>query len=125
MKFLKYSISSLSSSCIDLLLFQFFCIILKEYMSYYHIIAATVIARIISSIYNYFLNYVWVFASKENYSSSIVKYFMLVVIQMVISSFLVTWLYQILDIKYELITKIPVDAFLFIINYVIQKVIIF
>lgn len=121
----KYSISSLSSSGIDLLLFQFLCAILRESSNRHHIIIATIIARIVSSIYNYLLNYVWVFESKTKYTSSIIKYFTLVAVQMVISSCLVTWLYQIVNIKFELIIKIPIDLFLFVVNYVIQKKVVF
>ena len=81
-------------------------------------------ARIISSLFNFFLNKKKVFASDVNIWVSIFKYYLLVVIQMFLSAFSVDILNSILKISPTLI-KIPVEFIIFIINYLVQKFFIF
>ena len=57
---------------------------------------------------------------KNKTSSSMVKYFILVIIQMVVSAFVVSKLYELLQINSTLI-KIVVDTIIFVINFVIQR----
>lgn len=78
-KFLKYIFASFSSSILDLALFSVFCFFLEgRYVSY--VAVATVLARIISAVYNYTINYKVVFKSKENVGKASAKYFLLAVI---------------------------------------------
>ena len=99
-KIIKYIFSSGSSFFIDILLFTIF-----NYF-FNNILISTIIARIISSLYNYFINSRLVF---KNYTkSSIIKYYCLVIIQMFVSAFLVSMFSNI-----------------FIINYFIQKEVVF
>lgn len=78
-KFLKYIFASFSSSILDLALFSVFCFFLEgRYVSY--VAVATVLARIISTVYNYTINYKVVFKSKENVGKASAKYFLLAVI---------------------------------------------
>ena len=83
---------------------------------------ATIGARIISSLYNYLLNARVVF--KKSNKSSLIKYGMLCVIQMLISAFLVNIFSKSIKINVVII-KIVVDAFIFLINFIIQRELIF
>lgn len=123
-RFLKYVLSSLSSSVIDLVLFQLFCIALRSRIAGY-VAAATVIARIISATYNYLMNYKVVFKSSENIGKSAVKYFILAVVQMSLSALLVTGGVKLIPVIPEVAVKIVVDTCLFFVSYYIQKKIVF
>ena len=89
-----------------------------------NIIIATILARIISSFINYILNRDKVFKSTESKIKTIIKYYILVVIQMCISACVVNKLYEIININATLI-KVPIEFILFICNYIIQKLLIF
>lgn len=124
MIFGKFLFSSLSSSVLDLLLFQFFCRILQGTSGFLgelpYIVGATVMARVISAIYNFLINYRVVFKSHANIAATAVKYCMLAICQMLCSAFLVNGLYGLLG-GYEVAVKIPVDVFLFFLSFVIQR----
>lgn len=117
--FIKYIIVAGISFGIDISLFTIFNTVIGI-----KIIAATVGARIISSFINYLLNKDKVFKSEENTKSTIIKYYILVVIQMFTSAFLVNTLCNFIHINPTFI-KIPVEFILFICNYLIQKLFIF
>lgn len=126
--FLKYIISAGLSFGIDLVLFTIFVVLLKPVMGDISIFAATLCARIISSFFNYLMNRNAVFKNSSNNSKTdtktLVKYYILVIIQMCVSSVLVFGLHRITTIN-ETIVKIPVDVFIFIVNYFVQKLYIF
>lgn len=119
--FIKYIFVAGISFVIDIILFTIFNSLLnfKE-----RILIATILARVISSFINYLLNREKVFKSSEGKVKTAVKYYLLVVIQMFVSAFLVDTLYNLLKINATLI-KAPVEFFLFICNYLIQKILIF
>ena len=71
-----------------------------------------------SSLYNFGINSKMVFKNQNR--SSLIKYFMLVVIQMFISAMAVSALFKLLRINSTLI-KIVVDTIIFVINFVIQR----
>mgnify|MGYP003290292085 CR=1 FL=1 len=120
--FFKFIISSLSSSLIDLTLFQIFCILLRGgRISLDYVIVSTVCARIISAIYNYLMNYFFVFKSKKSYGKSAFKYVCLAVVQMALSAVITSGLINLLNVSIELLVKIPVDVILFLISYRVQK----
>lgn len=119
--FIKYLFVAGISFLIDITIFTIFNYILKFDKK---IIIATIIARVISSFINYLLNNGVVFKSDEKKLKTIIKYYVLVVIQMFISAFLVDKLYDLININATFI-KIPVELFLFICNYLIQKIFIF
>ena len=116
-KAFKYLFSSGSSFVIDIMLFTLFNYLFKS------ILIATIIARVISSLYNYLVNSRLVFKSYTK--TSIIKYYCLVVIQMFVSAFLVSaissWLVNVNDT----IIKFFVDVFIFVVNYFIQKEVVF
>lgn len=124
---IKYSLSSGICFCVDLLLFNIINLLLKNIMPTKHIIYATILARIVSFILNYYLNRNKVFKKDDNKkidNSSFFKYLLLAFVQMFISAHSVNYLYEITNMN-EIIIKIFVDTILFIINYLIQKYFIF
>lgn len=124
MIFGKFLFSSLSSSVLDLALFGLFCKALRAASGIWtglpYIVGATILARIISAIYNFLLNYKVVFQSSANLAAAAAKYFALAVCQMLCSAFLVNELFGLLG-GYEVAVKIPVDVLLFFLSFVIQR----
>lgn len=113
--FFKYIISAVSSFLLDILLFTLFVNIIKIDQK---IIVATVLARIISAIYNFVINSKLVF--KKGSKSSIIKYIVLSIIQMLISGYAVTYIVKFININATVI-KIVVDTIIFLVNFVIQR----
>ena len=116
--FIKYIVSAVSSFVLDILLFAIFMKVLPKSVSY-RIITATVIARIISSLYNYLINSKMVFKKSEK--SSIVKYFILVIIQMFASGFIVDALSKHVFSFNPTIIKVIVDSVIFVVNFFVQR----
>jgi len=110
--FLKYIIVSLSSFILDILLFTVFT------KGTFGIILSTIIARVISALYNFIVNSKMVFKNKN--TDSIIKYFILCITQMLVSAFVVWKLFDIMHINSTII-KIVVDTIIFVINFVIQR----
>jgi len=123
--FFKFMLSSFSSSILDILLFSLFCPVFQAVAPLWYAAAATVLARVVSAVYNYLLNYKLVFKSSENHSQSAVKYFALALVQMCMSALLVTAGIGIFSIFEEITVKIAVDIVLFFISYKIQNRYIF
>lgn len=118
--FIKYILASISSFVIDIALFAIFAKMLHGAAALF---LATVFARVISSIYNYFVNANLVFKKKN--SSSFVKYFILVIIQMLVSGTGVTYLARLLPHISEVLIKVVVDAIIFVVNFIVQRELIF
>ncbi len=121
--FFRYILSSLSSFVIDMAAFQLFIMLLKPRLAGY-IFASTVVARVISAVYNYTVNRKLVFRSKSGIMSSGVKYLVLCVVQMLMSALLVSFFYGMLRIP-EVMVKALVDTVLFLISFQIQKRLVF
>ena len=123
--FLRYIISSLSSSVLDILLFHFICMALKEMRLVFYVAAATVIARIVSATYNYLVNYHFVFNSEKSRSVSFARYAILAIVQMSLSAVLVSVGVLLLPFVPEVLVKIAVDTALFFISYKVQQMYVF
>lgn len=123
--FLKFIISSLSSSVLDLALFTAFCSLLRNDDGVRYVAWATVIARVISATYNYLLNYKVVFKSDSNYAKSSVKYMILAVVQMTLSAAIVSGGVTIFTTVPEVVVKIVVDSLLFLVSFYIQREVVF
>ncbi|MFV5772337.1 GtrA family protein, partial [Pediococcus acidilactici] len=80
---------------------------------------ASVLARAISSVVNFTLNHKLVF--KKGKSNSVIRYFLLVVVQIILSSSLVTILKNALTTLPISLVKILVDGTLFFVSYFVQK----
>lgn len=109
----RYLFSSVTSFAVDYLLY-WLCLGLKiaPVFSY-------ALARIVSSQVNYHLNKYTVFSGRGG-RYSMVKYYVLAVVQGVIGAALVQFLPTVLPLSAAII-KIPVDVVLFSISYVIQR----
>ena len=116
---MKYILVALSSFVLDIVLFSAILGALKINSK---ILAATILARIVSSIYNYIVNSNLIF--KDMCIKSLIKYYVLAVIQMFISGCFVTYLFGLLGWPVVLI-KILVDFMIWIINLIIQRKFVF
>lgn len=118
----KFIFGSLSSSVLDLVMFQVLCNILngRELGGFSYIVLSTYIARVVSAIYNFAFNYRRVFKAKGTLISSIVRYFLLAVLIMLISGFAVDSLHSLWPVT-ELAIKMPVDVLLFLVSFWVQK----
>lgn len=120
--FMKFIISSGSSSLIDIFLFWLFSTLLlkKGSLGRSYIMMATVMARVISSVYNFIINYRVVFKSGKKKHEAVARYFILAACIMVISGALVTLLCSITSGN-RVIIKIIVDCVLFLVSFVVQR----
>ncbi|MBQ2473380.1 MAG: bifunctional glycosyltransferase family 2/GtrA family protein [Lachnospira sp.] len=120
----KYTLCSISSWVIDNLLFNIFSFIFVAAVSRdIRILLATVIARIMSSFYNYLMNAKLVFKSQRSMKTTFIKYYILWIGIMLCSFLLVdlfTWLLG-LNLQLTALCKIIVDLCLFFASYNIQK----
>ncbi len=121
--FIKYIVIAISSFIIDIVLFKVFNTIFFNLT--YKIIIATILARIISSLFNYLMNKDKVFGSNKNLKDTIIKYYCLVILAMLTSAFTVNFLSNLFKNIDPVIIKIPVEFLIFIGNYLIQKNFIF
>lgn len=118
-----FAASSFASSLIDLFLF-YLCINLLTHMlpeGVWNIAIATFAARVCSSLFNYHMNRQKVFCSGDN--SSIIRYYILCVLQFVTSAGLVS-LFSFLFPAGSLgktLMKALVDVLLFLLSYQIQR----
>lgn len=119
-RILKYIFSSGTSFLLDIGLFTVLTLLLGKDTK--AIFIATILARILSSLYNYFMNSRVVFKNKNK--QSFIYYYILVVVQMIISATLVSWIESYIKI-FPTFIKIVVDIIIFIVNYIVQKEVIF
>ncbi|MDQ0297716.1 dolichol-phosphate mannosyltransferase [Salibacterium salarium] len=118
--FLRFLFSSLASFVVDVGLFALFSTLLKALMPMGFILLATVLARVLSSLFNYFLNRNIVFRSYAYTKHTLTKYYTLAVIQMGASAGGVYILYHSIG-AHEVWIKIGVDSFLFLLSFYIQR----
>lgn len=118
--FFKYVMSSLSSSLIDMGAFQLFTVLLKNNSLGIQVWGSTIIARIISSIYNYFVNKNVVFKGEHQNGNTLLRYYFLCACQMCASASLVYLFTRAIGLP-KLIIKIIVDTLLFFASFRIQK----
>lgn len=122
-KIIKFLFSSGTSFLLDLILFTIFNYFLKNTFKLEAIFLATIFARILSSLYNYFLNSRFVF--KNFTKTSIFKYYILVIFQMMISASLVYFINKYVKFLNPTIIKFNIEIILFLINYFVQNNFIF
>ncbi len=118
--FFKYTFSSLSSALIDLGLFQLLTMLLGGEGIGIRVWMATIGARIISSLYNYSVNRNIVFKGKQKTGTTLLKYYILCACQMCASAALVYFFCTIAGLP-EIVIKIFVDTFLFLLSFQIQR----
>ena len=120
--YITYITSALISFVIDITLFNIFLILTTRIP--YAIVFSSFLARFVSSLVNYYLNKYFVFKYKKEDKKAIFKYFLLVLINITISSLLVEFIYSILRFNATVI-KVIIDILIFISNFLIQKFWIF
>lgn len=116
--FVKYIISAISSFVLDIILFAIFMKMLPSSIKY-EIVISTIFARVISSLYNYMVNSKLVF--KKSKKSSMVKYFVLVIVQMLASGFIVDLLSKNVFSFNPTLIKVIVDSIIFVVNFFVQR----
>jgi len=120
----KYLASSLLSTVIDLGIFAIIFALIKNSAGSYATLISTVVARAVSSFFNFNANNAVVFQNKGNYKSSLLKYYALCIPQMLVSAGLVSLLNSVFNNSATLIAtviKFLVDTVLFFISYTIQR----
>lgn len=115
---LIYIFSSVSSFLMDYLLFNIILAIS------YNISISNILARVVSSIYNYLMNKNVVFKNKSNVAKTATEYFTLAVFILLINTIFVEFFINILKFNPQF-AKILTEIILFIISYVVQKRVIF
>lgn len=120
--FFKYIISSLSSSIIDIALFAIFNWLLAG--NAYNILISTLLARLVSMMVNYAVNYGQVFKSNASKKSTSIKYFSLAAVQLLMSAGLVSLLTSYTGLNATLV-KIFVDVILFFVSFYVQREFVF
>ncbi len=124
--FVKFLFSSLSSSVVDIVMFSIFCAIFRDIpVAIGYIMLSTILARVISAIYNFMMNYRVVFNSKGNKVRAAVKYIILALCIMFLSGTLVTLGHRVLPTAPEFAVKIPVDCLLFLLSFVVQRDVVY
>lgn len=124
---LKYAASSLICSLIDVGLFTLINLLtipLFGENEALRIFVATAVARIVSSLTNYFVNQRGVFQSKQSVKKSIVRYYILAAAQLMVSFLLVnglTILFGAQSSGWQTLIKAVIDTILFFFSFAIQR----
>lgn len=123
-RFLKYAASGVLSFVVDITLYAVFSSLflvagLGEFILY-----ATVLSRILSSVFNFLCNKNIVFNNKNKSITIAFKYYILCISQMLVSAFLVRLIYRISSVDTVLLKSI-VDIMLACVSYHIQKKAVF
>ena len=128
----KFLFSSVSSFLIDIVMFSMMMWVIRLGMPDWlntslpfvkistAIFVSTAAARVISSLWNYFLNRKVVFQSRANGAVTLVKYYALAAAMLILSAggvSLFTWLTH----WNSTVIKVPIDMLLFLIGFPIQK----
>jgi glycosyltransferase involved in cell wall biosynthesis len=119
----KFGVSSAISALLDLTAFTLLTALSGNVTSA-SILTATILARVLSGSVNYLMNRRWVFSSKGEVFSQIVKYVLLFCLLMLTSWKLVDIIYGISGWNITVI-KILVDSFLFCLSFITQRKFIF
>lgn len=120
---IRFALASLSSSAVDLVLFTLLIHLVFDRSVAGQAMAATVIARCLSGIYNFVINKKWSFSAKGSAMKQGVRYFILWLAIMVVSGGVVDLL-RLLPVDITLL-KLIVDCLLFFVSYVAQRVWVF
>jgi len=115
---LKFSLSSILSFVIDYILFFLFSLFINS------ITLCNILARVISASFNYLMNRKYVFKSRRSAYKSIFQYAILATSMLFINTLLLN-IFVKNFLMNKFIAKIIVEIILFIINYFVQKIIIF
>lgn len=121
---IRYGLASGSSFLLDIGLFYLFQLLLGGRFGAGTDMICTVLARIISSFFNFNVNNRLVFRHEGGYGRALLRYYCLAVPMMLASGGMVTLLDKVLGVSAPLLrtaVKMAVDTLLFIASYLIQK----
>lgn len=119
---LKFLFSSLSATLIDLFVFWLLSKCFPGFLGHFNVLFCTVLARAVSSLYNFAVNRRVVFGSTERIGKTLVRYYLLAIPQMLISALLVTLLTGGITLPIlKTLLKAVVDTLLFFISFRIQR----
>ncbi|MDD6572302.1 MAG: bifunctional glycosyltransferase family 2/GtrA family protein [Thermoflexaceae bacterium] len=124
---IKFLFGSVSSCLIDLGLFTVLKILTSGLSERISILISTVVARVFSSFYNYNFNRRAVFDSREKAGNTVVRYYILCIVQMMVSYGLVYAANHVFSMGniMTVVSKAVIDTFLFFISFQIQRVWVF
>ena len=121
---LKFSLSSLSCSVVDIGLFALFYRILSSNNVVWSLLGATIIAMIASSSLNFLINKKIVFRINGSTLTQTIKYFSLCIFQILSSWLILKGLTSVFNQNVVLL-KIMIDIFLFFVSFTVQRMFIF
>ena len=119
-----YTFSSLLSWVVDTGGFYVLNLLLRPLLGGYTEPVCNVLARAVSSLFNFHLNYRVVFGSTQPYGKAMLRYYFLAIPQLAVSTVLVTVftrLFHVDSAGAATAVKIVVDVFLFVASFFIQK----
>lgn len=120
----KFAWASIASCLIDLGIFQLMIMLLSFMGEKQMIFAATATARVVSSVFNYIMNYKKVFRSREGIAKTAVKYYILAILQ-AFASYYAVYLLSSMAGWNPLVAKLVVDGILFLVGFQVQRDIVF
>jgi len=121
---IKFSVSSLFCAAIDIGLFTLIFNLLSASTTSWSLFTATSIARLFSSVTNFLINKKVVFKNRDSLYTQAAKYFALCAVQMILSWLILQGLAS-LSSRHVVLLKIIADVFLFLINFLVQRIFIF
>lgn len=117
---LKYSFITIASGLIDIVSFiVLVSLIFGEYPLHLRLFLSTVIARILSSTFNFYMNRNVVFHSENRLRESIIKYYLLF-LGLIFSSYLIVMFMNLILGIHVVLAKIIVDSILGMISFNLQ-----
>ena len=121
---LLFILSSVLSWVVDTGGFYVLNLLLRPLLGGYSEAVCNVLARVVSSLFNFHLNYRVVFGSTQPYWKAMQRYYFLAIPQLAVSTVLVTVFTRLLHADSAgaaTAVKIVVDGCLFVISFFIQK----
>ena len=119
-----YTLSSMASWVVDTAGFYLLELLLRAPLGGSAEAICNVLARVVSSLFNFNINYRLVFSSTQTYGKAMFRYYCLAVPQLVVSTLLVTLFTRLLQVESAggaTAVKIVVDGCLFVVSFFIQK----
>lgn len=121
---LLYALSSGASALLDTGLFHVLNLLFGSALGSYAVPVFYVAARLVSSFFNFNMNYRLVFRSGQTYGKAMLRYYCLAVPQAGAGTVLVTLFVRLLNVQSvngQTGVKIVVECFLFVASFLIQK----
>ena len=119
-----YTFSSVVSWAVDTAGFYLLNLLLRGPLGAAADPVCNVLARVVSSLFNFHVNYRFVFGSRERYGKAMLRYYFLAVPQLALSTVLITVFTRLLHVDTAngaTAVKIVVDGCLFVASFFIQK----